>query len=445
MPLIRALIVGSGEYSTGYVNGAASASDKHAGVVAITVFDLRRRGIVGDVKIAATKGRNFPGVREHLRHTIGDVYRDMDVSFESFPNDDVPRDEQAYRAALEKLSPGDLAIIVTPDDIHFQIALAAIRRRCHVLVAKPIVKTVEEHLALTEAAEEAGVLVAMDVHKRWDPIYLDARDRIQSLGDFSFFSSYMSQPKSQLDTFRAWAGKSTDISYYLNSHHIDFNIWAVAHLARPRTVFASAATGVAESKGVDTEDIITLTATWENIHSGSQATAVYTSSWIAPKGDVHSEQRFFYVGHNGEINVDQAHRGFTVVSDEVGRASPNPLFMKYAPDTDGYFAGQNCYGYRSIEAFVQAASMIREGHATPEDFRHKLATVGETTLVTAILEAGRKSLDDNGRVYEICYDQQGRVSGIAAADRPAQIRPQHLIHDGGPTIRRPLVSKPVNQ
>ena len=27
--------------------------------------------------------------------------------------------------------------------------------------------------------------------------------------------AYMSQPKLQLETFRAWAGKSSDISYYL--------------------------------------------------------------------------------------------------------------------------------------------------------------------------------------------------------------------------------------
>lgn len=30
----------------------------------------------------------------------------------------------------------------------------------------------------------------------------------------------MTQPKKQLDTFAGWAGKSSDISYYLNSHHI---------------------------------------------------------------------------------------------------------------------------------------------------------------------------------------------------------------------------------
>ena len=37
----------------------------------------------------------------------------------------------------------------------------------------------------------------------------------------------MSQPKHQLQTFKAWAGKSSDISYYLNSHHVDFHEWVM--------------------------------------------------------------------------------------------------------------------------------------------------------------------------------------------------------------------------
>jgi len=37
------LMVGTGEYTTGYVGGTAADSDKGAGVVALTMFDLRRR------------------------------------------------------------------------------------------------------------------------------------------------------------------------------------------------------------------------------------------------------------------------------------------------------------------------------------------------------------------------------------------------------------------
>lgn len=120
-------------------------------------------------------------------------------------------DPEAYVTALAATTPGDMVYVFTPDDTHFKIAMEAVRRGCHVLIAKPIVKTVEEHLALLQAAREHDVLVAMEVHKRWDPIYADARDRIRNLGDFSHFSSYMSQPKTQLDTFASWVGRSSDI------------------------------------------------------------------------------------------------------------------------------------------------------------------------------------------------------------------------------------------
>jgi D-galacturonate reductase len=413
MRKMSVLMVGTGEYTTGFVPEAEAAADKKAGVIGVTLFDLRRRGLLGRLMMAGTNGTKFPDIRQHLDRALAKVYRDMDVSFDSFPADDVSRDANAYQAALKTMQPGDAVVVFTPDDTHCQIALAAIEKGLHVLVAKPIVKTVEEHLLLTKAARDAGVLVAMEVHKRWDPLYTDARDRIRNLGDFSFFQSYMSQPKSQLNTFRAWAGKSSDISYYLNAHHIDFNVWACAHRARPMVVRASAATGVAHSLDIPTEDTITLTVDWKNIESGNKATAIYTASWIAPKADVHSQQRFFLMAHGGEIAIDQAHRGYSLAVDEAGFSSPNPLFMKFSPDADGYFSGQNGYGYRSIEVFLQAAEEIRQGRRVPDDFNGKLATASDTLLCTAILEAGRRSLDAEGAAFRIDYDSNGVVEGLS--------------------------------
>ena len=75
-------------------------------------------------------------------------------------------------------------------------------------------------------------------------------------------------------------------------------------IARPIRVTGTSSTGVAHSKGMKTEDSITLTVQWENLNDKTLGCAVYTSSWVAPKSDVHSQQRFFYMGTNGEINVD---------------------------------------------------------------------------------------------------------------------------------------------
>ena len=228
----------------------------------------------------------------------------------------------------------------------------------------------------------------------------------------------MSQPKHQLDTFKAWAGKSSDISFYLNSHHIDFSEWTLEGIARPVRVTGTSSTGVAHSKGMKTEDSITLTVQWENINDKSLGCAVYTSSWVAPKSDVHSQQRFFYMGTNGEITVDQAHRGMTVACDGKPFASVNPLFMKYTP-TNGMFSGQGSYGVKSFECFIDACREVNAGTKSPTSFDDgSLATACTTVQGTAILEAGRRSLDADARPMDILYGEDGHT--------PTEIRPHEF-------------------
>lgn len=336
---------------------------------------------------------------------IGDVYADMDLTCDMFPGDHEV-DPNAYVAAAATFNAGDVAVVFTPDDTHFDIALECINRGMHVMVTKPIVQTLEQQQILAKAAAEKKVLVAIEVHKRLDPFYADARDRARAgLGNFQYLYAYMSQPKFQLDTFKAWAGKSSDISYYLNSHHVDFSEWTLAGIARPVRVTATASSGVAKSKDIDTEDSITLTVQWQNLNDKTLGCAVYTSSWVAPKSDVHSQQRFFYMGAKGEINVDQAHRGCTVATDSNGFASVNPLFMKYTP-TNGKFSGQSSYGVKSFENFIDACRDINAGKANPEDYNDgSLATVHTTMQGTAILEAGRRSLDADGQPMDLLYER----------------------------------------
>jgi D-galacturonate reductase len=69
--------------------------------------------------------------------------------------------------------------------------------------------------------------------------------------------------------------------------------------------------------------------------------------------------------------------------------------MKYAPDENGNFAGQSGYGYVSFEKFVDAVTNLKEGKVTLDDLDAKdLPTLKNTLGTTAILEAGRRSLDE---------------------------------------------------
>jgi D-galacturonate reductase len=390
--MMDAAIIGIGEYVTGLSGDAKAKSDKSLGVIALSLFDMKDQGLIENIHLVGRDPNRFDLIKKHFKENLQGTYPSMDTSFIAHPTKQ--KSDVAYKDAIDGLKKGSAVLVFTPDDTHFDIAKYALQKGMHTLVAKPLVKTSKEHKELACLAKENNCLLMLEVHKRFDPIYADARDNIQAFGDFSYFNSYMSQPKSQLDTFASWAGISSDISYYLNSHHVDFLCWAVKDFAKPVSVLASSSTGVASSKlNRDVEDTITLTVHWEN-QSGNKGVSIHTASWIAPPSDVHSQQRFFYMGQKAEINIDQAHRGYTQSIDGSGFKSSNPLFMKYTP-RDGKFAGQEAYGYKSIFKFIEAVQMLNKDLQYLDTCNEVLPTIQNTLNVTKILEAGRISLDEN--------------------------------------------------
>ena len=79
----------------------------------------------------------------------------------------------------------------------------------------------------------------------------------------------------------------------------------------------------------------------------------------------------------------------------------NPFYMKYAPDEEGNFNGQTGYGYISFEKFVDAVTALKEKRATLDELDDRgLPTLKNTIATTAILEAGRRSLNER-RTVEI--------------------------------------------
>lgn len=161
LPLVNVLMVGTGEYTTGYVGGQAADSDKGAGVVGLVMMDLRRRHKVQRLAMCGVNGTKFPGIRAHLERNVGQVYH-LDTTCETFP-DDSTIDPQAYKTALATFQKGDVAIIFTPDDTHYDIAMECVKQGMHVMITKPIVQTLQHHHALANAAHEQNVLIAVEV------------------------------------------------------------------------------------------------------------------------------------------------------------------------------------------------------------------------------------------------------------------------------------------
>jgi len=73
----------------------------------------------------------------------------------------------------------------------------------------------------------------------------------------------------------------------------------------------------------------------------------------------------------------------------------NSFYMKYTPDEEGNFNSQTGYGYISFEKSVDAVTAFKEGRVTLDELdKRELPTLGNTVVTTAILEAGRRSLDE---------------------------------------------------
>mmetsp|Transcript_4864 Transcript_4864/g.6997 ORF Transcript_4864/g.6997 Transcript_4864/m.6997 type:complete len:112 (+) Transcript_4864:151-486(+) len=101
-----------------------------------------------------------------MQKNIGNVYKDMDLRCDTFPFDDTV-DPLSYKHAVSTCQAGDIAVIFTPDDTHFDIALECIHRGMHVMVTKPIVQTLKHHRILIKIMIKRIGIVTDTIQSPW--------------------------------------------------------------------------------------------------------------------------------------------------------------------------------------------------------------------------------------------------------------------------------------
>ena len=101
--------------------------------------------------------------------------------------------ERRYTDYYKMLEDGgfDCVILVTPDQIHREHAVAACEKGYHVLCEKPLAQTVEDCNAMIEAAEKAGVKFMTGQVCRKAPGFMKAKELVDSgaIGELFFVES----------------------------------------------------------------------------------------------------------------------------------------------------------------------------------------------------------------------------------------------------------------
>src|SRR5262249_31216713 len=88
--------------------------------------------------------------------------------------------ERPWLQILHELPDIDVVAVATPDNLHTEVILASLRAGKHVLTEKPMCLDISEADQIIALANKKQRIVAVDMHKRYDPDHLRIRDDIKN-------------------------------------------------------------------------------------------------------------------------------------------------------------------------------------------------------------------------------------------------------------------------
>lgn len=292
-----------------------------------------------------------------------------------------------FREMLEKAEI-DAVSVATPDHLHREIAAAAAKAGKHVLVEKPLDISVEGCGEIVRAAKDAGVLLQVDFHKRYDPDHqaVERRVREGELGDVLYGSVYMEDrievPSEWLPN---WASLSSP-AWFLGVHFYDLVRWIVKSEAK--SVFATGSKKtLLNDYGIDAYDSISA-----KVDFVSGASFSFDTSWVLPKGfEAIVNQAVRIVGTKGVFECDSQDRGLRSCIAGEGMATYNNNFRRETEDKYGRKVLRG-YGIESIEDFAHNAAFLKGGGSI-SDIRGCWASGEDGLEVTKIAVAVHESIE----------------------------------------------------
>jgi predicted dehydrogenase len=347
--LPRLAIIGGGRFGTMHLRAAAQA---------------RRRGqleLVGladlDPAVRDRQGKRF-GVRPFATHA--------ELLAETHPN---------------------AVAVVTPDPLHRQIVLDSLAAGAHVLVEKPMATTVEDARAMHDAARDAGRLLQVDFHKRYDPYHRQLRQAIRD-GRFGRPQYAYAWVENQIvvptEMLRPWSAQSSPF-WFLGVHMVDLLRWLMGGEAVQVT--ASGVKRVLAGMGIDTWDSLSA-----RVELDTGAFFTVDSSWVLPRTfESVIDQGLRFVGDQGSVEIDSQDRGHRACTPD-GMQTLNLGFFEEVTDREGAPVYRG-YGIEAIDHFYRNVAYLLNGGALA-DLAGAYPDSADGLAVTAIAVAAHASAQE---------------------------------------------------
>ncbi len=263
--------------------------------------------------------------------------------------------------AIDKLA-FDAVIITTPTFTHKPLAVQAAQAGKHVFLEKPMALSLEECDAITQAAENAGVLLQLGFMRRFAPEFAAAKARIDAgeIGEPMMVKSLTHGPGLP----PAWARDlktSNGMLAEVNSHDWDCTRWLMN--SNPERVYVEIANFKGAARGVDTPNFYDNVLVNIRFESGGLGSI----SGICPC-DYGYDARVEIVGDKGIMQIGDMQGSQIVVCTNRDQGLISPIYRTW-PDR---FA----WGYiREMEAFTRSVQTGTKPAAGGADGRWAVAGV----------------------------------------------------------------------
>ena len=286
----------------------------------------------------------------------------------------------------------DAVTVATPDHLHREMSIYAMERGKHVVVEKPMDLTTSGCRAMVELAEEKGLLLQVDFHKRYDPYNIDVMRKVRDgkIGDPYYAYAYM-EDKIIVPTqwLAGWAARSSPF-WFIGVHKYDLVRWITGREAV--SVLAHGRKGKLLDLGIDTYDAVSASIQME----GGLICTIDVNWILPPQFEAVVNQGLRLVGSEGIIELDTQDRGLRYCFSSDGAITPN-LGAIFSDET--VFGWKEVKGYfvDSIKDFFLNVLFLKSGGQLGQ-LEGRYPSGWDGLRVTQVAEAVHKSIAEGRQV-----------------------------------------------
>ncbi len=296
--------------------------------------------------------------------------------------------EQPWREVLRDFPGLDVLAVATPDHLHTEVILAGLEAGAHILTEKPMCLDLAEADRIIELAERKNRVVAVDMHKRYDPdhlrIHQDLRHRI---GEPLYGVASLEEPLEVSTSTFKWAEQSDPFTY-VGPHWVDL-IWHYYH-SKPVSLTAVGQKKRLVQEGINAYDAVQVRVDFDNGMSIN-----FLNNWITPPDfEAPVNQGHEIVGARGKVESDQQYRGLRWWNQGGGSRTANSHFTREVPRPEGGPAYVG-YGVDSLTAGLAAICRMKFHGASRQSVAGVYPTAEDARITVAILHAARRVRDLN--------------------------------------------------